>query len=181
MRRQRERDTGLLLEETHGKQIQMDQMDFRSVYLWKNYTSKEVSPKRWQLRTKGAESHTRELAGGLNGRGNNDMAAGQKVLPRLCAGNRTEQLKLAPSEPEARALPAVTGSVDPALGPHYQSLTGSVRSSDIPLTYILRRSHPGSSQRIHRTREGSSMSSGSFHHWHLTTAVIKAARDRWLN
>ena len=61
--------------------------------------------------------HAENLQEGLNGRGTKDMAAGQKVLPRLCAGNRTKQLKLAPSEPEARALPAVTGSVDPALGP----------------------------------------------------------------
>ena len=109
----RERDTGLLLEETHDKQLN-ESGRLESVYLWSNYTSKKISPKRWRLRTKGPVMQ-RTCRRDWMAKETRTMALGQKVLPRLCAGNRTEQLKHVPSEPETQALLAVTGSVDPIL------------------------------------------------------------------
>lgn len=109
----RERDTGLLLEETHDKQLN-ESGRLESVYLWSNYTSKKISPKRWWLRTKGPVMQ-RTCRRDWMAKETRTMAPGQKVLSRLCAGNRTEQLKHVPSEPETQALLAVTGSVDPIL------------------------------------------------------------------
>ena len=147
-RRQRERDTGPLLEETHDKQVN-ESGRLESVCLWRNYTSKKIPPKRRRPRTKGPVTR-RTCRRDWMAKNTRPMAPGQKVPRRLCAGNRPEQLTRT-TWARRQALLAGTGSVDPTLSYH-ESLTGHT------LTSTLQRNHPGSSQRIHGTREGVSRS-----------------------
>lgn len=89
-RRQRERDTGPLLEETHDKQVN-ESGRLESVCLWRNYTSKKIPPKRRRPRMKGLVTR-RTCRRDWMAKNTRPMAPGQKVPRRLCAGNRPEQL-----------------------------------------------------------------------------------------
>ena len=148
MRRQRERDTGPLLEETHDKQVN-ESGRLESVCLWRNYTSKKIPPKRRRPRTKGPVTR-RTCRRDWMAKKTRPMAPGQKVPRRLCAGNRPEQLTRT-----TWARKAGPAGCDRGRGCYSQSPW--IADWAYPDLHF-KRNHPGSSQRIHGTREGVSRS-----------------------
>lgn len=174
MRRQRERDTGPLLEETHDKQVN-ESGRLESVCLWRNYTSKKIPPKRRRPRTKGRVTRrTCRRDWWLRKQG--PWLQGRKCRGACVQGTDLSNWPV-PREPERQALLAVTGGVDATLS-HHESLTGHTLTYTLKETTLaLPRGYTGPE----RGSVGLWMVPVSFAKWHLTTALIQAADDRWLN
>lgn len=176
----RERDTGPLLEETYDKQVN-ESGRLESVCLWRNYTSKKIPPKRGRLRTKGPVTR-RTCRRDWMAKKTRPMAPGQKALRCPCAGNRAEQLTR--TTWVRNAGPAGCDRERDATLSCHESLTGFLRRRGIPwLTFYketilaLPRGYTGPE----RGTVGLWMVPVSFSQWDLTTALIQAADDRWLN